>query len=140
MEKIKTIGDAYMAAGGLPIQMPRHEFQMADMALEMVKEFYALPIVAHEKLELRVGIHCGPVIAGVIGSRKFIYDLWGDTVNTASRLQTHCEPGRIHISTEFHDRIQEHYEFSGKMYTELRSKGGMDTYFLLSRKMAIGEK
>lgn len=133
MEKIKTIGDAYMAAGGLPVEKPGHEENMACMALEMVKVFYALPIVSKEKLHIRVGIHCGPVIAGVIGTRKFIYDLWGDTVNTASRLQAHCEPGYIQVSKDFFDRVRGKFLFSEQKYTELRSKGGMETYFLLDR-------
>jgi class 3 adenylate cyclase len=134
IEKIKTIGDAYMAAGGLPIEKPGHEFDMAYLALEMLKVYNNLPLIIQEQLHLRIGIHCGPVIAGVIGSRKFIYDLWGDTVNTADRLQAQCEPGHIQISSEFYNRIKEKFTFSEKMFTELRSKGGVETYFLLGVK------
>jgi class 3 adenylate cyclase len=136
MEKIKTIGDAYMAAGGLPIPQQNHAEAIAAMALDMLQEFNNLSLVKKEKLELRVGIHCGPVIAGVIGSKKFIYDLWGDTVNTASRLQSHCEPGQIQVSSDFYLRLKYDFEFCERGLTLVRSKGEMLTYLLEGRKVA----
>lgn len=132
-EKIKTIGDAYMVACGLPLPRPDHLEQMAEMALEMRQAFYQLPVIQREGLGLRIGINCGPVVAGVIGQKKFSYDLWGDMVNTASRLQTHCESGEIQVSEQVYLRLKEHYRFSEKGPVQVRSKGVMQTYLLLGK-------
>ena len=129
-EKIKTIGDEYMVACGLPIPRPDHAEAMAHLALEMRDAFYALPIVQREKLTLRVGLNSGPVVAGVIGSRKFIYDMWGDTVNVASRMQTHCPTGNIQVSETLFKRLANKFLFTEQGEIEVKSKGFMHTYLL----------
>jgi len=133
LEKIKTIGDAYMVAGGLPEPHPDHLGAMATLALEMQenirqtgREFGAL--------SLRIGLHAGSVIAGVIGIRKFIYDIWGDTVNTASRLESHGEPGRVQVSDTVFQRLQTRFEFEARGTVELKGRGPMKTYFLNASK------
>ncbi|MBT9583920.1 response regulator [bacterium] len=129
LEKIKTIGDAYMVAGGLPEPHPDHVAAMATLGLEMHK---IVAEVGQEfgGLSLRVGLHVGSVIAGVIGIRKFIYDVWGDTVNTASRLESHGAPGRVHVSDIVYQRLQGRFTFEARGSIELKGRGPMDTYFL----------
>jgi class 3 adenylate cyclase len=131
LEKIKTIGDAYMVAGGLPEPRPDHLASMATLALAMhenVREVAQQP----GGLSLRVGLHAGSVIAGVIGMRKFIYDVWGDTVNTASRLESHGLAGRVHVSDTVFLRLQERFAFEPRGSIELKGRGPMNTYFLNS--------
>lgn len=130
LEKIKTIGDAYMVAGGLPEPHPDHLAAMASLSLEMhrvVKE-------AFDGLSLRVGLHVGSVIAGVIGRRKFIYDVWGETVNTASRQESHGAPERVHVSQPVYQRLAERFHFEARGVIELKGKGPVETYFLLGPK------
>src|SRR5215831_2300562 len=133
LEKIKTIGDAYMVAGGLPEPHPDHLGAMASLALEMEK---SIGQTGREfgGLTLRIGLHAGSVIAGVIGTRKFIYDVWGDTVNTASRLESHGEPGRIQVSDVVFQRLQSRFEFEPRGAIELKGRGPMNTYFLNGAK------
>ncbi len=131
LEKIKTIGDAYMVAGGLPEPHADHLLAMAKMALAMQKRVAEL----HDEfdgLSLRLGIHTGHVIAGVIGIRKFIYDIWGDTVNTASRLESHGVPGRVHVSDTVYERLKGSFEFESRGVIELKGRAPMHTYFLTS--------
>lgn len=132
-EKIKTIGDEYMVASGLPITCPDHLEKVSDLALEMLSAYTQLPVIQREKLGLRIGINCGPVIAGIIGQRKFAYDLWGDTVNTASRLQTHGQTGHIQVSAEVHRRLANQYTFESQGLIHIKSKGAMATYFLTGK-------
>jgi class 3 adenylate cyclase len=130
LEKIKTIGDAYMVVGGLPVPQPDHVERTAAMAkgmLAAVEDFNRRNGVA---LNIRIGIHCGPVVAGVIGKKKFSYDLWGDTVNTAARMESHGEPGRIHVSHAFVDALGETYAFEARGQIEIKGKGEMSTFFL----------
>jgi len=134
LEKIKTIGDAYMVAGGLPIRRPDHASAVADLSLDMVQAFYQLEPVRCEALQLRIGINSGPVVAGVIGSKKFIYDLWGDTVNTASRMQSHCPTGFIQVSSATHERLKDEFVFRDQGVIQVRSKGEMVTFLLVGRK------
>ncbi|MEI2723341.1 MAG: adenylate/guanylate cyclase domain-containing protein, partial [Verrucomicrobiota bacterium] len=129
LEKIKTIGDAYMVAGGLIEPNPDHLAAMARMALamhanvrELNREFAGL--------SLRIGLQAGSVIAGVIGIRKFIYDVWGDTVNTASRLESHGAPGRIHVSDTVSQRLHGRFAFEPRGTIELKGRGPMNTFFL----------
>jgi class 3 adenylate cyclase len=129
VEKIKTIGDAYMVAGGLIEPDPDHLAAMASMALAMLEHVRALN-AEFPGLSLRVGIHSGSVIAGVIGIRKFTYDIWGDTVNTASRLEYHGAPGRVHVSDTVHARLQGRFAFEPRGSVELKGRGAMETYFL----------
>ena len=129
LEKIKTIGDAYMVAGGLLEPNPDHLAAMAELALAMQESVRCLN-GEFGALRLRIGLHVGGVIAGVIGIRKFSYDVWGDTVNTASRLESHGAPGRIHTSdTAFH-RLSPRFVFESRGVVELKGRGPMNTYFL----------
>jgi class 3 adenylate cyclase len=129
LEKIKTIGDAYMVAGGLPAPRPGHLDAMARLALDMVDTMQALRVTQGE-LQVRVGLHVGSVVAGVIGLRKFSYDVWGDTVNTASRLESHSEPGRIQVSEDVYLRLQDSFAFGPRNTVELKGKGPVSAYFL----------
>jgi adenylate cyclase len=98
LEKIKTVGDAYMAVAGAPVRMPDHVAAAAEMALDVLAEAPQIRWPSGDPMEVRVGVATGPAVAGVIGQRKFAYDLWGDTVNLASRLEANGEPGRILVS------------------------------------------
>jgi class 3 adenylate cyclase len=131
VEKIKTIGDAYLAVAGLPTPRADHADAMARVAVEMQKEVLQFRREHKVDLEMRIGIHTGPVVAGVIGKNKFIYDLWGDTVNTASRMESHGIPGRIHVSQAFFDRLQDRFPFECRGEIMVKGKGMMQTYFLL---------
>ncbi|HEY4299391.1 MAG TPA: adenylate/guanylate cyclase domain-containing protein [Candidatus Didemnitutus sp.] len=129
LEKIKTIGDSYMVAGGLPDPHPDHLAAMATFALEMLERVRATNFISGG-LDLRIGLHTGSVIAGVIGIRKFIYDVWGDTVNTASRLESHGMPGRVQVSDTVYERLKDRFDFTSRGVIELRGRGPMNTYFL----------
>ena len=128
-EKIKTIGDGYMVAGGLIEQNADHLAAMAAMALAMHENVRKLNS-EFGGLSLRIGLQVGSVIAGVIGIRKFIYDVWGDTVNTASRLESHSAPGRTHVSEMVFERLQGRFVFDARGTIELKGRGPMNTYFL----------
>ena len=129
LEKIKTIGDAYMIAGGIPMPRPDHVSAVAEMGLSM------LDVAANHRkgLGLRIGIDTGPVVAGVIGRRKFIYDLWGDTVNTASRMESHGVPGQIQVTERVVTALRDDYVLEPRGSIEIKGKGPMPTWFLRSR-------
>ncbi|HXS15811.1 MAG TPA: adenylate/guanylate cyclase domain-containing protein [Polyangiaceae bacterium] len=129
VEKIKTIGDAYMAVGGLPETREGHLTSLAKVALEMLR--IVKEVAPDQSLDVRVGIHVGSAVAGVIGIRKFSYDVWGDTVNTASRLEHHGAPGRIHASDAVFERLSTEFSFEPRGAVELKGRGVMNTYFLL---------
>jgi adenylate cyclase len=129
LEKIKTIGDAYMVASGLLGGGSDHAQRLAEMALNMQGAVESMG-----GIELRIGIDIGPVVAGVIGRRKFIYDLWGDTVNTASRMEAHGIPGAIHVTERFRDRLATAFEFTDRGLIEVKGKGLMRTYLLVGSK------
>jgi adenylate cyclase len=137
LEKIKTIGDAYMAVGGLPTPRPDHAEAIADMALDMqqaIAQFSVPPHVSPElPLKIRIGIHTGPVGAGVIGTTKFAYDLWGDTVNTASRMELHGLPGQIQVTSITYELLKDKYVFHPRGSIEVKGKGAMTTYFLTGK-------
>jgi class 3 adenylate cyclase len=134
VEKIKTIGDAYMVAAGLPTESEDHAEAIADMALEMPSEAERCAGEGGLPLEVRIGIDTGPVIAGVIGRAKFAYDLWGDTVNTASRMESHGVPGAVQVTERAYERLRGRYELRRRGTIDVKGKGPMTTYLLLGRR------
>jgi class 3 adenylate cyclase len=133
LEKIKTIGDAYMVAGGLPDPRPDHAEAVAELALAMQQEVARRADPSGRPLQVRIGIDTGPVEAGVIGTSKFSYDLWGDTVNTASRMESHGVAGCIQVTGRTYQRLQDDYRFQRRGPIPIRGMGEMVTYFLLGR-------
>ena len=133
LEKIKTIGDAYMLAGGLTAAGHQQALEVAEIALEMMESINLVENVDGGNFSLRIGIDIGSVVAGVIGRQKFAYDLWGDTVNVASRLETNSHSGRIHVSKRFRNQLVNEFEFENRGKIELKGKGEMETYFLIGR-------
>jgi len=133
LEKIKTIGDAYMAVGGLPTPRPDHVEAVAEMALDMQKVVTKLNWGDGKCIDLRIGISTGPVVAGIIGNKKFIYDLWGDTVNIASRMESLGQFGAIQVSEPTYERLKDRYAFERRGKIEVKGKGKMTTYFLTGR-------
>jgi adenylate cyclase len=133
LEKIKTIGDAYMVAGGLPEKQEGHARAVAGMALAMLEATAALSRELGEEIAVRIGIHSGPAVAGVIGSRKLFYDVWGDTVNTAARMEQHGQAGRIQVSQEARQAIGEGYSFEERGMVLIKGKGRMKIHFLTGR-------
>ena len=133
LEKIKTIGDAYMVAGGLPEPRPDHAQAVADLALTMQVEVARRIDTGGQPLQARIGIDTGPVVAGVIGADKFRYDLWGDTVNTASRMETTGVPGCIQVTERTYRRLRDGYRFERRGVVAVKGKGEMVTWFLIGR-------
>lgn len=131
LEKIKTIGDAYMVAGGLPQPRPDHTAAIVALALDMQAALARICDAQGLRLAIRIGIACGPVVAGVIGRRKFIYDLWGDTVNTASRMESHGLAGRIQVTEAVVARSGERYRFEARGEIEIKGKGRIETWLVV---------
>jgi len=131
VEKIKTIGDAYMVAAGVPRRRPDHAQVLAAMALEMCAVAARHVGDDGEALALRIGIESGPVVAGVIGRRKFTYDLWGDTVNTASRMESHGTPGQVQIGEGAHALLADDFACEPRGMVEVKGKGALRTWYLV---------
>jgi adenylate cyclase len=136
LEKIKTIGDAYMVAAGLPEARPDHAQAMAEMAIDMQAAVARVCGQLGLEIAIRIGMESGPVIAGVIGRHKFIYDLWGDTVNTASRLESHGLPGRIQVGEAAYRLLCDRYAFEDRGEIELKGKGRRHAYLLVGRLLS----
>ena len=133
IEKIKTIGDAYLAVGGLPSPRADHAEAIANMALDIQQEIKQFRTYEGHAIAVRVGINTGSVIAGVIGKKKFTYDLWGDTVNIANRMESHGIPGRIQVTESTYQRLKDRYQFERRGIVDIKGKGEMPTYWLLRK-------
>jgi class 3 adenylate cyclase len=133
LEKVKTIGDAYMIVGGMPIWQPDHLERMAAVALEIAHAVSHNEAASRLGVQFRIGMHTGPVVAGVIGTKKFIYDVWGDTVNVASRMEQTGVPGRIQVTGAVEHRLRDRFRLESRGDVEIKGKGSMETFFLLGR-------
>ena len=133
VEKIKTVGDAYLAVGGLSPDLGDGIDAIADTALRMTA-LVAEHARRHATWQIRVGVNAGPIVAGVVGASKFAYDVWGDTVNIASRLESTSEPGRIHVSAGLAKRLEPRYVLEPRGMVGLKGKGQAETFFLVGRR------
>ncbi len=131
LEKIKTIGDAYMVAGGIPERLEGHTKAVVCMALECQAAIAELSQEIGVELACRAGVHTGEIVAGVIGQRKIAYDLWGDTVNIASRMESHGAPNRVHCTEAVYEVLQDEFDFEKRGSIDIKGKGAMNTYFLM---------
>jgi guanylate cyclase len=132
LEKIKTIGDCYMVAAGVPSPRPDHARALALMALDMQAAMRAVDEVGHLGLELRIGINSGPVVAGVIGRKRFLYDLWGDAVNTASRMESHGTSGQIQITRVTKELLDDEFVLEPRGTIPVKGKGEIEAWYLLA--------
>lgn len=130
LEKIRTIGDSYMVAAGVPRPRPDHAQALAKMALDVQAYMHTHPSCVSRNLDFRIGINSGPVVAGVIGRKKFIYDLWGDAVNTASRMESHGTPGKIQITRATYELVRDQFECEPRGTVAVKGKGEMETWYL----------
>ena len=136
LEKIKTIGDAYLVVGGLPEPMENHAEAIAEMALGIRDELVRFNRQCGTCFSMRIGINTGPVIAGIIGRNKFIYDLWGDTVNLASRMESHAPPASIQVTGATYDLLRDKYVFEDRGEIEVKGRGSLKTHLLIGPKPA----
>ena len=137
VEKIKTIGDAYMLAAGVPEEQDNHCAVVAECALDMLAAVKKITAPNGNPIEIRIGIHTGPAIAGIIGTHKFSYDLWGDTVNTASRMESYGDAGRIHVSKDIYEKLKDKFIFEPREQIEIKGKGKMQTWWLIGRNSVV---
>lgn len=134
LEKIKTIGDAYMVAGGLPTPQGDPDAAIAQFALDICEAIQHFSRPNGEPFQIRIGIHAGPVVAGVIGQRKFAYDLWGDTVNIASRMEATGSAQRIQVTPELYERLKDRFQFEPRGHVSVKGRGSMATYWLVGHR------
>ena len=134
LEKIKTLGDAYMVAAGVPIANNKHAEMIAELSLAMKGAMVKLNQILGQQLNIRIGVNSGAVVAGVIGKKKFSYDLWGDSVNIAARMESHSLPGEIQVSENTYNLIKDKYQFEERGNINIKGKGMMQTYLLKGRK------
>ena len=134
VEKIKTIGDCYMVAAGVPLPRPDHAQALGRIGLDMLECAKTCLAENGRALELRIGISSGPVVAGVIGRRRFLYDLWGDTVNMASRMESHGSPGAIQITRSTWELLRDEFETEPRGLVEVKGKGEVETWYLLGTR------
>ena len=134
VEKIRTIGDNYMVAAGVPCPRPDHARALASMALEMEAYIETLPPVREHAIQFRIGINSGPVVGGVIGRKKFVYDIWGDAVNVASRMESHGVAGKIQITQNTYEMIHEDFLCEPRGSIKVKGRGEMTTWFLMGKK------
>ena len=139
LEKIKTIGDAYMVAAGMPDPCSDPAHRIAEMALDMQQAVAALSDEIPQGLSIRIGLHAGPAVAGVIGNRKPFYDVWGETVNTASRMESHAEPGRIQVSGAAREELLGDYAFEERGTVEVKGMGSVETWWLTGRMKPVAD-
>ena len=132
VEKIRTIGDGYMVAAGVPFERDDHAGALVRLALDMTAYFADLAPIQGHKANVRIGINSGPAVGGVIGTHKFQYDIWGDSVNTAARMESHGVPGRIHISEATYRLIEGDFRCESRGSIDVKGKGQMDTWFVES--------
>jgi class 3 adenylate cyclase len=137
VEKIRTIGDNYMVASGVPEPCPEHAQALAGLALDMLDYCEQLEKIQDKKIQFRIGINSGPLIAGVIGNRRFQYDLWGDAVNTASRMESQGVAEKIQVSQATYELLKEKFILEQRGTIDVKGKGLMKTWFLTSRKETI---
>jgi len=133
LEKIKTVGDAYMCAGGLPFPTRDHPIKMVEAALEIaefVNESKKVDPDSKSRFDIRIGINTGSVVAGVVGKKKFAYDIWGDTVNIASRMESNSDPGKINISDNTYQLVKNQYKCTYRGEIQAKNKGMMKMYFV----------
>ena len=140
LEKIKTIGDAYMVASGLPIPREDHVEAIAEMALAMLATTSIIQTKTGKDLEIRIGINTGVVVAGVIGTKKFIYDMWGDAVNIASRMESSSEPGKIQVTAATYELLKDKYVLERRGLVKVKGRGEMETYWLETRRSEVNSK
>lgn len=131
LEKIKTIGDCYMAVAGAPTHNQLHAERVAHFACSVLEKIREMNKGSHLPLQIRIGIHSGSVVAGVIGKKKFAYDLWGKTINLASRMESHGEPDRIHVSEATYQLLKDRFVFEKRGTILVKGVGEMPTYFLI---------
>jgi class 3 adenylate cyclase len=134
VEKIRSIGDGYMVAAGVPFPRGDHAAAITRLALDIKASSDALPPVHGHTARFRIGINSGPLVGGVIGTHKFQYDLWGDTVNTAARMESHGVPGSIQISAATYELVKDESTFEPRGLIEVKGKGEMETWFVLGEQ------
>jgi guanylate cyclase len=140
LEKIRTIGDNYMVAAGVPLARPDHAQAMTSFALDMLHALEQIPPRRGRKMAFRVGINSGPLVAGVIGRAKYQYDLWGDTVNLASRMESHGQAGKIQISPSTYALIKDEFQCTGRGAIEIKGKGSLETWYVTGRSGPAGRE